>query len=65
MDYDLAHGCEQHPDRNDCPDALIAEIRGGYGLIVHDGGDSVVTNAFCPWCGAKLLPVGDIDLSVS
>ena len=25
-----------------------------YGLIVHDGGTSVVVIAFCPWCGSKL-----------
>jgi hypothetical protein len=48
--------CETHPDRFDCPDALVhwsSESR-EYGLIVHDGGSSVVGIAFCPWCGAKL-----------
>lgn len=63
MAYDLNQVCEQHLDRHDCPDALIAEVRGGYGLIVHDGGQSVITISFCPWCGTKLPPVEEIDLS--
>ena len=25
-----------------------------YGLIVHDGGTSVIAIKFCPWCGSKL-----------
>jgi hypothetical protein len=29
-----------HEDRFDCPDAPIDTVRGGYGLIVHDGGSS-------------------------
>ena len=56
MDYDLAQRCEQHPDRYDCPDALVdysARLR-QYGLIVHDGGHSVITIEYCPWCGTKL-----------
>jgi len=62
MEYDLARVCEQHADRHDCPDALVAEVRGGFGLMIHDGGSSVIEIAHCPWCGAKLPPIGDLDL---
>jgi hypothetical protein len=53
------HRCDQHPDRFDCPDALIAYSprTGQYGIIVHDGGSSVITIRHCPWCGAE-LPAG-------
>jgi hypothetical protein len=54
MTYDLSQRCKEHPDRFDCPDALIAEMRPGYGLIVHDGGSSAIAISFCPWCGSKL-----------
>ena len=50
--------CSQHGDRYDCPDALL-EYSGKfdeYGLIIHDGGHSSVTIAFCPWCGSRLPP---------
>jgi hypothetical protein len=48
--------CDQHPDRFDCPDALLdynPRFR-EYGLIVHDGDAAVVVIDYCPWCGAKL-----------
>jgi hypothetical protein len=61
MAWDLNQSCEQHADRADCPDALIDRVQGKYGIIVHDGGGSVIEIAFCPWCGAKLSPVGDHD----
>lgn len=48
--------CERHPDRFDCPDALIhrAPSSGKYGLIIHDGGSSTIAIEHCPWCGRKL-----------
>lgn len=61
MAYDLNQTCSQHADRSDCPDALIDQVRGGYGIIVHDGGGSVIGIAFCPWCGARLPPIRDLD----
>ena len=61
MAADLNQTCNQHADRYDCPDALIDQVRGGYGIIVHDGSTSFIKIAFCPWCGAKLPPVGDLD----
>ncbi|PSJ40586.1 DUF6980 family protein [Allosphingosinicella deserti] len=60
MAYDLNQICDMHPDRGDCPDALIARVNGGYGIMIHDGGSSVTTIAFCPWCGTK-LPTADIS----
>ena len=53
----LAATCADHPVRSDCPDALIAQSGGIFGLIVHDGGSSTVTIRFCPWCGADLAGV--------
>jgi len=54
MASDLAHTCAVHPDRTDCPDAFIAEMNGGFGLMVHDGGSRAVEISFCPWCGIAL-----------
>jgi hypothetical protein len=52
--------CETHPDRFECPDALVhwSSMSREYGLIVHDGGSSVIGIAFCPWCGASLYTPG-------
>lgn len=48
--------CDEHPDRYDCPDALLTYVEkfDEFGLIVHDGGRSHVVIAFCPWCGTTL-----------
>ena len=54
MERDLSYVCEAHADRSDCPDALIDRINGGYGLLVHDGGSSMIVIGYCPWCGTKL-----------
>jgi len=54
MADDLNRVCAVHADRSDCPDAFVAEMNGGYGLMVHDGGSSAIEIAFCPWCGASL-----------
>ena len=62
MSADLQHRCDVHPDRSECPDAFIAKVQGGYGLMVHDGGSSVVEIAFCPWCGSKLPPIARLIL---
>jgi hypothetical protein len=34
MDFDLEQKCPDHPNRNDCPDALVTRTRSGFGLIV-------------------------------
>jgi predicted RNA-binding Zn-ribbon protein involved in translation (DUF1610 family) len=48
--------CDKHANRYECPDCLIdywpATRR--YGIMVHDGGESMITINFCPWCGTKL-----------
>jgi hypothetical protein len=68
MAFDLNQVCDQHPDRAACPDNMIAQVRGGYGLYVRTGengyGDSVIEIGFCPWCGSALPPIGEIDLSL-
>ena len=68
MAVDLNQVCELHPDRGACPDAMIAQVRGGYGLYVRDGengyGSGVIGIGFCPWCGTALPPIGEIDLSL-
>jgi hypothetical protein len=61
MDYDLNQKCDVHKGRHDCPDALIRFMRGAYGLIVHDGGSSVIGIRFCPWCGSELQGIGDLS----
>ena len=67
MVFDLNQRCGLHTDRAACPDAMIAEVRGGFGLYVRDGEDGYATStieiSFCPWCGTKLAPIGEIDLS--
>jgi hypothetical protein len=54
--------CSQHPDQFECPDALVYYNArfDEYGLIVHDGGASVVSIEHCPWCGSK-LPASNRD----
>lgn len=56
MESAVASKCQQHTDRWDCPDALIAYSArfDEYGIIIHDGGSSKITITYCPWCGAKL-----------
>jgi len=48
--------CDRHQNAFECPDALVAyEARyDEYGLVIHDGGGSVLSIKHCPWCGAKL-----------
>jgi hypothetical protein len=48
--------CKQHASPHQCPDALVSYWPkfNEYGLIVHDGGSSIMIISFCPWCGAKL-----------
>ena len=55
MEYNVYSTCALHPDRFDCPDALIHKSLDDYGIIIHDGGRSVVEIAFCPWCAKKLV----------
>lgn len=56
MRENVEKACPDHEDKYDCPDALIDywENDPAYGIIVHDGGHSMITINFCPWCGTKL-----------
>jgi len=56
MAQHLNRRCDQHEDAFDCPDTLVwfnAKFQ-EYGLIIHDGGRSVINISFCPWCGRRL-----------
>ena len=55
MRREAERACDEHPDRHECPDCLIhySSPAGAYGLIVHDGGHSVVRIHYCPWCGSR------------
>lgn len=56
MEFDLKQECRMHKNPLDCPDHLFyySSLLHEYGLIVHDGGGSLITIHFCPWCGADL-----------
>jgi len=56
MQAALQMDCATHDDPFECPDSLIAYNAGfnQFGLIVHDGGTSVVLIRYCPWCGSSL-----------
>ncbi len=56
MMSNVNHVCEQHPDPFDCADHLIyySKKRKTYGIIIHDGGSSMISIKYCPWCGSKL-----------
>jgi len=48
--------CEKHASRYDCPDCLVDYWPKSrtYGLIIHDGGESMIVISHCPWCGTQL-----------
>ncbi|MGG3197648.1 DUF6980 family protein [Priestia aryabhattai] len=56
MRYHANFNCDIHEDPFECPDKLILFDKrdNEYGLIIHDGGTSVIGILFCPWCGKKL-----------
>jgi hypothetical protein len=56
MGRQVASACDVHADRFDCPDAVVEYLPkfDEYGIIVHDGGASMIGIKFCPWCGKKL-----------
>jgi len=58
MSHRVSSACDVHEDRFDCPDALVEYLPkfDEYGIIVHDGGSSIIGIEFCPWCGKKLPP---------
>ena len=48
--------CDAHGANASCGDQFVSYVPkfDEYGLLVHDGGSSVIGIAFCPWCGSKL-----------
>lgn len=56
MQYHTTNHCPIHDSPFECPDCLIHydEATNTYGIIIHDGGQSVVKIYYCPWCGKKL-----------
>ena len=56
MEKKLAWHCNMHADPFDCPDCLVLynEKFDEYGLVIHDGGSSVLQIHYCPWCGRRL-----------
>ena len=54
--------CNSCLDKFDCVDTMIHRRKDGtYGIIVHDGGTSIVEISFCPWCGVNLTPAMEND----
>lgn len=55
--------CNQHENKFDCADAIIDYNPkfDEYGIIIHDGGQSVSNISYCPYCGTK-LPESKRDL---
>ncbi|WP_132358025.1 hypothetical protein [Lysinibacillus sp. BK089] len=56
MTFHASFKCEIHENPFECPDKIIIfyEQSNNYGLIIHDGGESMISIDFCPWCGSKL-----------
>lgn len=56
MNYQVNFNCDTHDNPFECPDKIIFldEKDNDYGLIIHDGGSSIIGIEFCPWCGSKL-----------
>src|SRR5438034_5077400 len=51
----IGQRCPDHPNPFDCPDSVVGRFSDGrYGLIIHDGGQSMIVIQFCPWCGNSL-----------
>jgi len=54
--YRVTFECSEHDDPWDCPDCVL--VYSGkfdeYGIPVRDGGPSMISIQFCPWCGVEL-----------
>ena len=64
MKMQIEYSCVLHKNNmNSCPDKIIAytEKSDTYGLIIHDGGESVINIDYCPWCGKKLNEIQKED----
>ena len=65
MRREAERACGEHPDRHECPDCLVhySPAASAYGLIVHDGGHSIVRIHYCPWCGSRLARTGGVRVA--
>lgn len=56
MDAAIKLDCDTHEDIYSCPDVLISYIPkfDEYGIFIRDGGSSVSSISYCPWCGHTL-----------
>jgi hypothetical protein len=55
MQRQLEHSCPDHEKLSDCPESLVTRLGvGGYGIRIHDGGNSLMLINHCPWCGTHL-----------
>lgn len=65
MQYNATNHCHVHDSPYECPDRLIVydEVRDGYGIVIHDGGQSYISIKYCPWCGKKLPKPKEINLA--
>lgn len=56
MDISVNYTCDHGHEKWECADSLISydEVFDEYGLIIHDGGTSLILINYCPWCGQKL-----------
>ncbi len=56
MSRAVTFDCDAHTDEYECPDSLLhySPRFDEYGLIIHDGGTSLLVIRHCPWCGTKL-----------
>ncbi len=56
MEAQVNYQCPDHENPFECPDHLIgySAVFDEYGIMIHDGGSSMIKINFCPWCGAKL-----------
>ena len=66
MKADLAHQCDQHSDRKDCPDSVLtySARTDSYGIMIRNGPNgsaqgSAYAISFCPFCGAALRDLSD------
>ena len=56
MRSQLTYKCEIHSDTMDCPDIIVTywPKYDEYGIPIRNGGSSIMTIGFCPWCGTRL-----------
>jgi|GEM_PF-989014 len=52
--YYLNYTCEIHPDRRDCPDVVLIQLKTRFGIPLHDGTHRWVPIRYCPWCGKQI-----------